>query len=618
MAADHETEDPTDATAPPASNWGPTRPSSVLVLVLVAATVVAFVGAVGLAAPVAFAVLGAALLSVALWAVGRERFRFLACVLANLALVPVGVCLLGAVGGAVLLQYGQVFPVDSPAEIVAPALRIAVEALAVGSVAVAALGAFTSVGDTARVETLRECHSQAFRVAVPPAVAGFGLGLLAVLSSPEFGPTVDPLAALGDAVGVLLRISLSPVPTDLTLGPFLALLGLAALGLSKLVDALPVAEFATAREGSEADQRGTAGPSSERRRSHRERREGSDRASGSVRDASSEADRREGSDRASGRVRHASSEASDANGGAVSREAVAETLVRVAAGAEPAGFLFLVLSLPVSGVAAAVGPLALRAMLGGAGGPLASLTAAPAFRLLLVGFVVLAALVVGVVALLRRSVREATSDLLVGYVPFAVGSGVVVLAFTVHGPVLSAALPAITANLGGFSEPFADLSTGVVEFYGGGVVLSALFGLASLLAVGVVSTLWVVLRLGLVSERAAGPALAATGLLVACGFATAVGASPALVVGGVAAALLVRDVGTYGTTLGAELGRAASTRRTELVHAVGAGLVAVVGVGLATAVAEVAGGTALALPVPVAGPLAAALGALVLLVLVLR
>lgn len=555
-------EDPTDATAPPASNWRPTRPSSALVLVLVAATVAAFVGAVGLAAPVALAVVGAALLSVALWAVGRERFRFLATVLANLALVPVGVCLLGAVGGAVLLQYGQVFPVDSPAEIVAPALRIAVEALAVGAVAVAALGAFATVGDTARVETLRECHSQAFEVAIPPAVAGFGLGLLAVLSSPEFGPTIDPLAALGDAVGVLLRIALSPVPTDLTFGPFLALLGLTAVAVSKLVDALPIAEFATAREGSEASER--------------------------------------------------------ASGGAVSSEAVAQTLVRVAAGAEPAGVLLVVLSLPVSGAEAALGPLALRAMLGGVGGVLGGLAAAPPLRLLLVGFVVLAALVVGVVDLLRRSVREATSDLLVGYVPFAVGAGVVLVAFTVHGPVLSAALPAITANLGGFSEPFAELSAGTVEFYGGGVVLSALFGAASLLAVGVVSTLWMVLRLGVVSERAAGPALAATGLLVATGFATAVGASPALVVGGVAAALLVRDVGTYGTTLGAELGRAAPTRRTELVHAVGAGLVAVVGVGLATAVAEVAGGPALALPVPVAGPLAAALGALVLLVLVLR
>lgn len=567
MATDADAaEDPTDATAPPDSNWGPARPSSALVLVLVAATVAAFVGAVGLAAPVALAVVGAALLSVALWAVGRERFQFLATILANLALVPVGVCLLGAVAGAVLLQYGQVFPVDSPAEIVAPALRIGVEALAVGAVAVAALGAFATVGDTARVETLRECHSQAFKVAVPPVVAGFGFGLLAILSSPEFGPTIDPLAALGDAVGVLLRIALSPVPTDLTFGPFLALLGLAALGLSRLVDALPVAEFATAREGSEADRR----------------------------------------------------EASNADGGAVSREDVAETLVRVAAGARPVAGVLLFFSLPVAGGEAGIGPLALRAMLGGAGGVLGGIAAAQPLRLLLVGFVVFAALVVGVVALLRRSVREATSDLFVGYVPFAVGTGVVLVAFTVHGPVLSAALPAVTANLGGFSDPFAELSAGVVEFYGGGVVLSALFGLASLLAVGVVSTLWVVLRLGLVSELAAGPALAATGLLVATGFATAVGASPALVVGGVAAALLVRDVGTYGTTLGAELGRAAPTRRTELVHAVGAGLVAVVGVGLATAVAGVAGGTALALPVPVAGPLAAALGALVLLVLVLR
>jgi hypothetical protein len=148
--------------------------------------------------------------------------------------------------------------------------------------------------------------------------------------------------------------------------------------------------------------------------------------------------------------------------------------------------------------------------------------------------------------------------------------------------------------------------------------VARVFGVASLLAAGVVSALWVVSRLGLVPGRAAGPTLAATGVLAATGFASAVGGGVTLVVGGVAVALLVRDVGTYGTTLGAELGRAAPTRRTELVHAVGSVLVAIVGVGVAAAVARVVDGTAPALPVPVAGPLAAATVALVLLVLVLR
>ena len=232
-------------------------------------------------------------------------------------------------------------------------------------------------------------------------------------------------------------------------------------------------------------------------------------------------------------------------------------------------------------------------------------------------FGLLVAAVVGTVDLLRRTVRESTSDLFVGYVPFAVGAGVVLLAFTLEGTVLPTAIPTVAANLGGFGDPFASLATGVVEFYGGGVVVSALFGVASLLAVGVVSLLWVVRRLGLVTERSAGPTLAAVGLLVAAGFGTAVGHGPALAIGGVAAALLVRDVGTYGTTLGRELGRAAPTRRTELVHAVGAGLVAVLGVGVATAAARTAGVTALALPVPVGGPLLAAAVALVLLVLIL-
>lgn len=557
MATDTGTDtaadaDPTETTAPPASNWGPTRLAGALVMMLVAVAVAGFVGAVGLAGPVALAVVGAGLLSVALWVVGRERARFLATVLANLALVPVGVCLLGAVAGAVLLQYGAVFPVETTAEVVAPALRIAVEALAVGAVAVAALGAFATFGDTVDVDTLRACHSQAFRGSLPSLTVGFGLGLLTVLSSPAFGPTLDPLAALGDAVGVVARISLSPVPTDLVFGSFLALLGLAALGFAGLVDALPVEEFATAREGTEAE------------------------------------------------------------------TPVATTLVAVAGRTRPVGVLLLAFSLPAAGVAAAVGPLALRAALGGVGGVLGAVAGLTALRALLVGFALLSAVVVVAVELLRRSVSEATSDLFVGYVPFAVGTGVVLVAFTVEGAVLGPVIPAVAANLGGFEETFGELATSVVAFYGGGVVLTALFGVASLLAAGVVSTLWVVLRLGLVAERAAGPTLAATGVLAATGFASAVGGGATLVVGGVAVALLVRDVGTYGTTLGAELGRAAPTRRTELVHAVGSGLVAIVGVGTAVAVARVVDGTALALPIPVAGPLAAAIVALVLLVLVLR
>lgn len=551
-APEIEGEDPTEATAPPASNWGPTRASSALVLLLVGAAVVGFVASVGLAGPTALAVLGGALLALALWAVGRERFRFPATVLANLALVPVGGCLLGAVAGAVLVQYGGVFPVDSPAEVVAPALRIAVEALAVGAVAVAALGAFTTVGDTVSLDTLRACHSQALRMAMPPVLAGFGLGLLAVLSSPTVGPTLDPLAALGDVFGVAARLALSPEPTDLAIGPFLALLGLSAVGFSRLVAALPAEEFATAREGSEVE------------------------------------------------------------------TPLAPALLRVAGLATPVGTLLLGLSLVVTSAEAVLGPPGLRAALGGVGGLAGSLASAPPLRALLVGFLLLVAAVVGTVDLLRRTVRESTSDLFVGYVPFAVGAGVVLLAFTLEGTVLPTAIPTVAANLGGFGDPFASLATGVVEFYGGGVVVSALFGVASLLAVGVVSLLWVVRRLGLVTERSAGPTLAAVGLLVAAGFGTAVGHGPALAIGGVAAALLVRDVGTYGTTLGRELGRAAPTRRTELVHAVGAGLVAVLGVGVATAAARTAGVTALALPVPVGGPLLAAAVALVLLVLILR
>ncbi|WP_224448468.1 DUF7519 family protein [Haloprofundus salilacus] len=86
----------------------------------------------------------------------------------------------------------------------------------------------------------------------------------------------------------------------------------------------------------------------------------------------------------------------------------------------------------------------------------------------------------------------------------------------------------------------------------------------------------------LLPDRGVGFA-AAGGLLFVGTVAAAEGdAHPLVVVSGVTASLFVWDAGDYATRLGREVGRAAESRRAELVHLTGSALVGGVGVALAT------------------------------------
>lgn len=119
----------------------------------------------------------------------------------------------------------------------------------------------------------------------------------------------------------------------------------------------------------------------------------------------------------------------------------------------------------------------------------------------------------------------------------------------------------------------------------GGVALLVLIFAAVLIPLAVYAgllVLFVALRLGVVSDRAAPMAVTATGLVcVAIGGATA-GLSPLIVFLSVAGALVVWDVGTFGLGVTAELGHIPETRRLELYHGVFAVIVGIVAVTVAT------------------------------------
>ncbi len=128
-----------------------------------------------------------------------------------------------------------------------------------------------------------------------------------------------------------------------------------------------------------------------------------------------------------------------------------------------------------------------------------------------------------------------------------------------------------------------DLSRTVADSFGESTVLVnavlACVGVTTALLLGVRLALWS----GLLSETSPGASLAAGGLFLALAFGATVGAPAWLVVGGVAACLLVRDAGQFGARLVREVG-VGRARRVEFVHLTGTVLVGLGAAALALVV----------------------------------
>lgn len=200
--------------------------------------------------------------------------------------------------------------------------------------------------------------------------------------------------------------------------------------------------------------------------------------------------------------------------------------------------------------------------------PLVTLTSAPGLRRSLVGVAAVAGALAAGAALVRRLSRVSARELLADYAPVLAGVGVLAGVFAVHGAVRRTLVGFVAGRL---DQPlagrFREAADGIVTFYGSEtVVLGLVAGVLALTAIGLfVLSVWFLL--GFVGDRAAGTALAGTGLFVAAAFAGTVGAPLWVLLGGLVAGLVVRDVGEFGATLGAEVGRRGKRDRVELLHA---------------------------------------------------
>jgi hypothetical protein len=206
-----------------------------------------------------------------------------------------------------------------------------------------------------------------------------------------------------------------------------------------------------------------------------------------------------------------------------------------------------------------------------------TVTAAPGLRRLLWWLFLGATAVSLAVWFLRRTVQSSADRVGTVLAPY-VGGGVITLtAVAVAGPAVGTIETALRATPAAASvEQFL---VPILDVYGAETVTLVLVVVALFSVISLTGQLWMALATNYLRERTAGVTLAAAGLFGASAFAATLSTPTWLVLAGLVGAVVVWDAGSFGTTLGYEVGTGVATRRTELVHT--GGTVAVGGVGVA-------------------------------------
>lgn len=523
----------------------PTTTSTALVVLTTLATATVLVRAIGVSMPATLGGVGAVLLAVAVWTAGWERYRAVGTGLSSLLALPVGIGLVAATIGTVIVLAGVLFPVPSLSQLSGTVIDLAARAMVVVGAVAAVFGATVAVGNVLDRETAKRATTASLKTTLFPFALGLALVAGKILAYFESNSDVPGVGAVvGDVLRAITTILFDPPGVKPNLTTFLLLIVLAVIVVRRVLGALPLTELA-------------AGTPVER---------------------------------AVEGVRRALFWASVVGSLGIPVAILSDFLV-------PARQLRSLLSPALFDL-------------------LTALTTAPGPRGLLWWILVLGVATLLAVALLRRLVQSSADRIGATLAPFGAGAVVVVGTTVVADPVLSALIDWVADTLPGeFGPRFRELSGLVVEFYGPLALVMTAVGVVLLVATVAMTVLWLTLLTKYLDDRTAGVGIASAALFQTAAFAGVVGVPTTVLFGSLIAAVLVWDVGEFGTTLGREIGGGSGTRRTELVHATG--MLAVGGVG-ATAALAIESDTVGAIPVAggtvVLGLVAVLAGLLALLV----
>jgi len=259
----------------------------------------------------------------------------------------------------------------------------------------------------------------------------------------------------------------------------------------------------------------------------------------------------------------------DAATGAVERGMTVVVATAAVPGVAGAGFLLVGVLTGGTADRSLVAPVA--GPVNGLGGPLVGLVPNWLFALVTLAAAVPALTVAATRLQPRVGSRQVAGGIAAGLFTTV---GAVALAEWVYAEAVAVALRRFPEDI---ETDIGELSTDMAMSVGeSAVVLTALVG-----CLGSVGLVLLLLYLGQVagsrSARRIGASLAAAGTFLGVVAAATIGAGTVLVVGGVAASMLVWDAGEFGETLAREVG-ARDTGRLELVHFGGTALVGVGGI----------------------------------------
>ena len=248
-----------------------------------------------------------------------------------------------------------------------------------------------------------------------------------------------------------------------------------------------------------------------------------------------------------------------------------------------------VLFVPAIVLETVVAPAQLEASLGpGLVGAVQTLTTARVLRLLLFGLTALALGWVVVGSVLRQSLSRQSGDGRRWVGPFVAGTLLTVTAALGARRAFALVLDQTTSRLPtSLAVEVQRRVLAVVSVYGETSFVVLFAGVLVALAGLIGATVWFAVSVGYLTDEGAGFSLAAGGLFLATVGAVIDGAPTWLVLGAIVASLVVWDVGTFGATLGREVGDG-ETRAVELLHASATLFVGLCAAGAAYALLELA------------------------------
>lgn len=229
-----------------------------------------------------------------------------------------------------------------------------------------------------------------------------------------------------------------------------------------------------------------------------------------------------------------------------------------------------------------------------------AVTTAPGLRRLLWWLFLGGTAVSASVWFLRRTVQSSADRVGTVLAPYVGGVVITLATLVVAGPAIGAIETVLRATPA--AAAVEQLLVPILDVYGPETVALVLVVASLFSVISTTGQLWTALATNYLRERTAGATLAAAGLFGASAFAATLDTPTWLVLTGLVGAVVVWDAGSFGTTIGREVGTAVATRRTALVHTGGTVAVGSVGAAATLGLVGVARGSiAVSLSAAVAG-----------------